>query len=110
MAVTKLDIQNAILSKAVTLGNSNYSDRELASDLINDWGTSYKQLEVLAAITFLSVPTLQRLASLKETEHGEPYRPSYDTIERVLRAFGAEGHYKVVRIKAAYMPDPKPPR
>jgi len=107
MAVTKLDIKNTLLTKSRALGNSSRGLKEVVSDLLNQHGSDSKSLKKVAAGTFLSVPTLQRLCSLTEAESGEPYRPQADTLERVLKYFGAEIYFDQVEISSRYQPKPK---
>lgn len=106
-AVTKLDVKHHLLTRSKALGNSSRGLREVASDLINHHGLKGRQLQQLADGTFLCPATLQRLAELKDTEGGDPYRPQCDTVERVLRYFGAELHFSQVAIVARYQNRPK---
>jgi hypothetical protein len=105
--VTQLDIINAIIDKAEVLGNSHYDHLSFCSDLINDFGTDKKSLEYMSKITFLSTETLRRVASLKEAESGEPYRPQYDTLKRIMVFFGISNTFQQVRIKPTYRSQPK---
>ena len=105
MAATKLDIKNALLTRTKALGNSNRGLKEVVSDLLNAYGK--QNIAAVEKGTFLSRHTLYRLMDLTETESGEPYRPQSDTLERVLKYFGAEIHFDQVTISAAYRPKPK---
>lgn len=109
MAATKLEITNLLLARAKALGNTDYGLKEVCSDLINDYGTSPKQLQQIANGCFLSIETIRHMSRLTETEHGEPYRPNADTCERILRYFGAEIHFNQVAIKGRYRNQPKEP-
>lgn len=107
MAVTVLQVKNHILANARVYGNSNYGLREICSDLVNNYGANGNQLARLSEGTFLSVGTLKRMATLSETELGDPYKPSEDTCKRILNFFGAEIYFKQVQIKPAFANKPK---
>ena len=106
---SKLDIKNKMLSQARLLGNSERGFKELCSDLVNWHGTTTDDLETLAEGTFLSVSTLRRFSTLKETELGEPYNPSNDSVERILRYFGAEFQGDQVTISKQFQNRAKQP-
>lgn len=105
--VHKLDIRNHILSRARALGNNEKGLKEVCSDLVNSFGVDGKALDQIARGTFLSESTIKRMATLKECDTGEPYRPQVETIERILRFFGAEVRFEQVTIKSAYANKPK---
>ena len=107
MAVQKLDIKNQLLTRARALGNSNRGIKEVCSDLINQMGTDHKTHERIAEGTFLATMTIKRMATLKDCDTGEPYRPNADTCERILRYFGAEMHFDQVAISTRYQNKPK---
>lgn len=109
MAARQLDIKNHILSRARALGNNDKGLREVCSDLVNSFGTDRKSRERIAEGTFLSISTIDRMATLKECDTGEPYRPNADTIERILRFFGAEIRFEQVSIQSRYANKPKIP-
>lgn len=88
-------IENQILENAAILGNSKRGLKELASDLINDYGRGNKK--GLVEGTYLSAGTLDRLA-----ECDEMYRPQAESIERVLKFFGCELSAHTVVIGARY--------
>jgi len=107
MAVTKLDIKNAMLRKTRALGNSSRGLKEVCSDLLHQHGVKGKDLKRLCAGTFLSETTIERMATLKEAESGLPYRPNADTCERILKYFGAEIHFDQVDISYKHQNKPK---
>lgn len=109
MAVQKLDVKNHILSRARALGNTETGLREVCSDLVNSFGTDRKSRQRIAEGTFLSEDTISRIASLRECDTGEPYRPNTDTVERILRFFGAEIHFQQIHISNRYANKPKLP-
>ena len=105
----KIDIKNQLLSGSKALGNSNRGLKEVCSDLVNDFqrrgGKSAKQK--LKDGTYLCSATIDRIASLEETEDGNQYRPNADTCERILKFFGAEMSFNEVIIKPRYTNKPK---
>lgn len=103
----KLQIHNEMLSRMRALGNSERGFKELCSDLINQTGTDKKTFERIADGCFLSPETIRRMSKLTESEDGTPYRPNSDTIERILRYFGAEVTLNAVTISKAYRNQPK---
>lgn len=107
-AARQLVIKNDLLLRSKVLGNSGKGLKELCSDLINDFcGRDKKKLSFIAAGTFLSRPTLERLCTLEESESGAPYKPNSDTLERVLTYFGAEISFNQVAIKPRFQCRPK---
>ena len=104
---TKLHFKNRLLTGSKALGNSKRGLKEVCSDLINQAGTDAKTLQQISRGTFLSDTTLRRMASLTETEHGDPYRPQADTCERILRYFGAEILFDQVEIRRQFQNAPK---
>lgn len=108
MGVRKLDIKNAILTRAKALGNTEYGFKEVCSDLINQYGNDPHAIRKIANGTFLSESTVKRMATLTEAESGLPYRPNSDTVERVLRYFNAEVSFDQVVIKNKYQNKEKP--
>lgn len=106
-AATKIDIKNSLLTRARALGNTSKGLKEVCSDLINQHGIDKKGMNQLCEGTFLSRNTIERMAKLTETEHGLPYRPNADTIERVLRYFGAQITFDQVVISNKYQNKPK---
>lgn len=106
-AVTHANFKTALLNRSRALGNTGRGLKEVCSDLVNEYLTDGGQLSRLAAGTFLSEQTLYRVSKLTEAESGEPYKPNADTLERILRFFGAEVHFKSVTIRGQYFNKPK---
>ena len=104
-AATQLDIKNALLTNTKALGNSNRGLKEVVSDLLNQHGRNH--VAEIEKGTFLSRATIYRLMDLTEAESGEPYRPQADTLERVLRYYGAEISFDQVSIDGRYLPKEK---
>lgn len=104
-AATQLDIKNHILSRSKVLGNSERGLKEVCSDLLNDYGRH--NLKEVEKGTFLSRSTLERVMTLEEADSGEPYRPQSETLERILRYFGAEIKFDQVRISPRFRNKPK---
>jgi len=104
MAKTLDEYKSDILSRKKVLGNSHYGFKEICSDLVNQYSGDMKTLE---QGTFLCRSTLERIKSLADSETGLPYKPSGDTIERILRYFGAECTLEHVKISARYRNKPK---
>lgn len=107
MAVTKLDIKNLMLTKQKALGNTTRGLKEVCSDLVNQHGIRGKDLQRLCDGTFLSSTTIDRMAKLTESETGDPYRPATDTVERILRYFGASVSFDQVHIEGKFQNKPK---
>lgn len=101
----QLDIKNRVLAETSALGNSDRGLKEVVSDVLNSYGRG--NLANVEKGTFLSRTTLDRLMTLEETEDGNPYRPQADTLERVLKYFGAELHFSQVVISPRWLPKPK---
>lgn len=91
---------NAILERASALGNSKRGLKEVASDLINDYGRHRKR--ELCDGCFLSPATLERVADCDPD-----YRPQADTLERIIRFFGGEITFNSVVIKPRFRNQPK---
>lgn len=108
MAVpSKLHIKNILITKARLIGNSDRGFKELCSDLINQQGTDQATFEKIAENCFVSVSTVRRMATLKETETGEEYNPSEDTLKRFFRYYGVEFHGDQVVISKPWQNKPK---
>lgn len=101
----KIDIKNRLLTSKKILGNSNVGFKEVCSDLLNAHGRD--KVSVIMNGTHLSYTTIERMMTLAETEGGRPYNPSNDTIERILRFYGAELSADQVVIKSRYLNKPK---
>ena len=99
----------SLIENTKILGNNSldYGFKELCSDAINQFGTDKKSMERLADGTGLSTTTLRRMATLTESETGEPYHPQDDTMERILRFFQVECSFNIVKLKAKYRNQPK---
>ena len=106
-AVRKLDIQNRILEGAKVLGNSKSGFKEICSNLIDDAIKRGEKLNSIAERCYLLPSTVERMRSLKEAESGADYRPSNDTVERVLRAFDADVTLSQTRITKRFQNKPK---
>lgn len=104
---TTLDIKNQILTKASALGNTKRGFKEVCSDLVNQHGVRGRDLQALCNGTYLSPHTVQRIAELSDSESGQPYRPNSDTVERILRYFGAEVTFNQIAIQPRYQNHPK---
>lgn len=102
---TQLQIKNTILSKARALGNSNKGLKDVCSDLLNAYGGD---LKAVTKGTYLCRSTLEHLQNLNDTPTGNPYRPQAETLERVLKYFGAEINFSEVKINPRYRNKPKP--
>lgn len=106
-AARQLEIKNHILAKAQCLGNSKIGFKEVCSQLIDNEINKGRKLSQIAEDTYLSANTVERMWKLRECKSGDPYRPSADTCERVLRAFGAQITFEQVNIKGQYANKPK---
>lgn len=102
--VKQEDVKNAILKKAKALGNTHTGLKEVVSDLLNAHGGDLKAVE---KGTFLCKSTLQHLQTLEDSPGGNPYRPQAETLERVLRYFGAEITFNEVTIGRKFRNRPK---
>ncbi|MEY8194734.1 MAG: hypothetical protein RPR28_07765 [Cycloclasticus sp.] len=101
-----LDFKEELLSRIKTKagGNSRRGMKEVASDLINNMGL--KDLEI-AKLAYLSVSTVARMRELTPAKSGCEYRPMSETIERIIRASGAEIALTPVEIKKSFQNKPK---
>jgi hypothetical protein len=106
-AAQTLHIKNHILSRARALGNTKRGFKEVCSDLVNQHGVKGADLRRICDGTFLCPTTIQRIATLEDCETGIPYRPNADTVERILRYFGAEVTFDQVSISNRYQNKPK---
>jgi len=106
--LTNQAIRVAIFERVqnVALGNSTRGLKEVASDLLNDQGRG--QLNNICKGTFLSRSTVERVMELTETEHGDPYRPQSETLERIFRYCNAEIVLTEVKVKPKFRNVPKP--
>jgi len=100
-------MSNATAKKAImmsiqtrTLGNSKRGLKELASDLIAEYGVN--ATKNIAENAYLSKVTVDRV--LECEEH---YQPRLDTVERILRVMGCRLNADYISIKGAFMPQPK---
>ncbi len=98
--------RNEILSRIKTKagGNSKRGMKEVASDLVNNLGMKDS---AIAELSGLSSTTVARIKSLEPAESGADYKPQSDTIERIIRACGAEINLVPVNIKKQYQNKPK---
>ena len=105
--LTNHAIKSAIFDRvrSVALGNTNRGLKEVASDLLNDQGRD--QLQNICLGTFLSRSTVERVMELTDTEHGDPYRPQSETLERIFRYCNAEVVLHEVKIKPKFRNAPK---
>ena len=104
-------IKSIVIERARFLGNTKKGSKEICSDLVNDYlSTKRGNLDQISKGTFLSVQTLERIRTLKETKSGADYRPASDTCDRIMRFFNIEGSLNVVNIKPSYQNKPKPNR
>lgn len=101
------DFLTAKINRTVLLGNSELTELEFLSDLVNSYIGRPQDWEFLAEGTGLHETTLRRVASLKETETGEPYNPTGDTIRRLMRFFEVELRCNRVKLKAKFRNQPK---
>jgi len=99
---SKNSIMDEIMDRVelITLGNSKRGSKELASDLVNDFGRD--KIGRIAAGTFLCPSTIERVAECEPR-----YRPQAETTERILRYFGMEAHYSQVKVKNKFQNKPK---
>lgn len=108
MSATVLNIKNYILREAKLFGNSDREDKHVCSDLLNNYIQTEKDLADVCEGTFLNAQTINRMITMKESAGGKDYNPSSDTCARILRYFGAEGHYTFGnKIKANFQNKPK---
>ena len=105
--VTKLQVKNALLENAVVGGNSEYTEVQACSDLLNNYGRGKGKMGALVDGTFLSYTTLDRMMTLAETELGDPYNPQSETIRRILSFFGYQMTLTSVHIKPKFQNKPK---
>jgi len=79
------EIKQLMLDKVKhkALGNSTRCLKHLASDLVNEYGTSDKCMDDLVDMTYLCRHTLYNVANCHDD-----YSPQAETIERVIRALG----------------------
>lgn len=103
----KLQIKNSLVTSTKIWGNTGQKAFNLCSDLINQHGLGKKDRQAIMDGTGLSFDTLDRMSKLTETELGDPYNPSSDTIDRIMVYFGVEGGFDQVVIKARYRNKPK---
>lgn len=98
--------RNEILARIKTKagGNSKRGMKEVASDLVNNLGMKDS---AIAELSGLSASTVARIKTLEPAESGSEYRPQSDTIERIIRACGAEINLTPVKIRKEYMNQPK---
>jgi len=106
-AATALDIKNNLLTRSQCLGNTGIGFKEVCSQLIDDEIKRGGKLQRIADTTCLSTKTVERMWKLREAESGSPYRPSSDTIERVLKSYGGQVYFDQVKIKPRYSNKPK---
>lgn len=83
-----------------TLGNSHRGLKELASDLIAEYGVN--TTKTIAESAHLSKATVDRVLECEEA-----YQPRLDTVERILRVMGCRLNADYISIKGTYMPQPK---
>jgi hypothetical protein len=87
--------KQSILERSHALGNSKRGLKEVASDLLNREGRKF--IKVMAEGMFLSRATVERVMDCPEH-----YRPQAETLERIFRYFGAEVHFKEVKINGRF--------
>lgn len=102
-----LEIKKYLLRHAVALGNSEREEKDVCSELLNNYIRTEKEMAEVCEGTFLCSQTIRRLMDLKETPLGNPYNPSSDTCARVLRFFNMEAKYTSVKIQPKYRNKPK---
>jgi len=98
--ITKLAVIQGI--KRVALGNSSRGLKEVASDLLHEFGNSPKARKQLADMTFLAPATIERLLDCEAN-----YKPMADTLERCFKAMNCEVSFAEVAISAQYQNQPK---
>lgn len=96
-------IKAGLLERTSALGNSKRGLKEVCSDLCNQFDR--RHAKVIAEGTFLCKETVIRVMDCEPE-----YRPNSDTLERILRFFGAELHFSEVVIKPRYRNKEKEPR
>lgn len=89
-------IEDKFLEKATALGNSKTNFAKVAADLLN---ADAESVGKMAEGCFLSNATIARLMDEGGTD---TYHPRADTVERVFKYFGAEVHFKKVRISTRW--------
>ena len=82
------------------LGNSNRGLKELASDLVAQYGQNGSK--IVAELAYLNPVTVERVLKCEED-----YQPRLDTIERILRACDVRLESGYVATKGKYKPQPK---
>jgi len=102
-AVTKLEVENAILAKAA-LGNSNRDFLDVCHELVDAY---IKDFQEDGELMGLDQNTLRRFKSMKDSETGRRYNPTIDTVQRILRHFNTEVHFNTTRIQKKYQNKPK---
>lgn len=102
-AITKLDVQNAILAKAA-LGNSNRDFVDVCHELVDAYVSEFEED---ADLMGLDQNTLRRFKSLKDSATGRRYNPSIDTVQRILKHYGTEVHFSTTSIQKKYQNKPK---
>ncbi len=82
------------------LGNSERGLKELASDLVAQYGE--KGARKVADAAYLNCATVERVLKCESN-----YQPRLDTIERILRACDVRLESGYVATKGKFMPQPK---
>ncbi len=100
------DFRDELLSRIKTKagGNSKRGMKEVACDLINNMGMKDSEI---AKEAHLSVSTVSRMRELTPAKSGSEYRPMSETIERIIRASGAEIALAPVKIQKKFKNQPK---
>jgi hypothetical protein len=83
------------------LGNSKTKLVNVASDICHELKKK-TSINHICNATYLSRVTVTRLLDMNESEHGRPYMPNADTVERVFIAAGYGLSLDPVKIKAQY--------
>ena len=101
------EIKQLMLDKVKhkALGNSTRCLKHLASDLVNEYGTSDKCMDDLVEMTGLCRHTIYNVANCHDD-----YSPQAETIERCIRALGQGIALYDVDILPEYQNKPKTAR
>ncbi len=106
--IMQQQLKKAIADRAErqALGNTNVSLVDVASDICHELKDK-TSVNHICNTTYLSRATVIRLLDKSETEHGQPYRPNADTVERVFTAAGYGLVFDPVVIKSRFLNKPK---
>ena len=99
LAVAKA-MRESVLDQSSALGNSDRTLGSVAQDLCNQVRGDKKAMQHMVDNCYLGKQTIQRV--MDEGGEGESYRPQADTLERIIRYWGASVNFSQVIIKNKY--------